>query len=258
MDNNRPAELPPLLEDIGPIYNISFEKSHNSNFDFFAWKALDEDTYWQAQFPIEFQETSTKVKRCLENNYDLEWHEFVKVLVTTAHLVALASRKYSEEPFENTTTHTRPDTSIDDAALPPLHYVPFGENFFILCNNYSHDYSYRHLYKTVQYIDSTFTAHPSDNNTYVLPTSIFHTSIPILLEALSFLVHIGFVSVHLGKVTGRTPIISEKKSYNYIVSLLLDNTIDCSYGVLQSSPETIFFRVGYNIDIQWSQFLTVT
>ena len=211
-----------------------------TSWTFYEWKGYDSTTYWRVNFATQFSQQQLETTRRLPN-YKIHWEQFTQTTITVAHLVAVASRKYTEEPFQNTDTHTRPDT-LPNPHRPDLRLVPFGELLHILCPDCVQNYHYRYIYSAIYYSEETGTTHPIDNPEFALPKSLFTTTLRILLESLTFLVHIGFVKIDLGEYTDQGRLQLSNLPYGHIAHLL-DNTLE------------LLFSVAYKSDKKWTQVL---
>ena len=65
MDNFHPDQLPSILLNTGEDLTFKPDQVVPQNYNFYQWKDYEEDTYWRANFPTEFEIQATAVKRHL-------------------------------------------------------------------------------------------------------------------------------------------------------------------------------------------------
>ena len=209
-----------------------FETNIHLCYDFFGWKGISEHiryTYWQGPHTIECQAAFIDACRHLDQRFETAtWPQLATVIVTVAHFVGLASANYGEDPFKRIPEYKGKPIVLTDETHPysnrhDLRRVPFGEIFFSLCPANAENPKYeKYFSSTVVQNKETSTASPISDVTIRLPVSRVKTDLRILIEALIFLVKIGFLEVTYGEYSTKREFQETTDTYRYVASLLFN------------------------------------
>ena len=161
---------------------------------FFVWKEYNKALYWNYQFLKEC-ETAKELTCGHLPHLQVEWPEFVRVILSTAHFIALASSNYLKEPFNNCTKRRRPPYFAGQRR------VLFGELIAAFCPEYIEREEFCALRTGLKFAPNLQVYTVSTHTKLRVTRTLLRTTYRILLEALVFLVSIGFVEVSFANIT---------------------------------------------------------
>ena len=232
------------------------EDGHPTGLNFFAyhriWREVD---YFEAGLPKVYEETLTKFESNLKR-LSVSEERFARILLTVSHFVTVAAVGYKTEFFDKPGLHpTHPD-SYDEPEY--LRQVALGEVLVALSS------------KPVQlHSDLLHGLIVQDNRAIIrefheVPSSEFQVSVTLVTLALSFLAHIGCITVGYGSYTENeefaTFLGTPRGTNNFGVTLAqlhyLALTVEATNGhELLNGTETFVFSVPDNYDYAWYALL---
>ena len=232
-------------QDSGFDYNESrfiFKATVDSTvYSFYAWKKYKPDLYWLNDFAYECDYLKRFTIRRFEEEgiNDVTWADFSKVLLSTLHFISYASNNYKEDPTQKKRKY------------PIEHrYVLFSEIFAAFCSVEAQKEYFSRPLIGLYFDDEKRTYQVLTAPDLYVPWSSFQTFYNILVEALSFLIHVGLIEITHARFSLPTDtetiasLIFRETHYSEVVHTF--DSLLYEYKQISNGNTTFCFRVQTN------------
>ena len=178
---------------IGTGIDFDYDRTHtytiptvdSRRYSFFHWKTYERDTYWEVQFLKECESQKDLSLRIINESSDsVTWPQFAAVLLSVLHFISYASNNYKADPIAKENYR-----NLD------YRHVLFSELFAAFCPTDAQKDHFENALTGVAFDPVQFTYRVLTTTNLFVPCTVLHTYYYILVEALHFLIHTGFITV---------------------------------------------------------------
>ena len=178
-------------------------KIDSRRYSFFHWKNYSLDTYWEVDFLKECRSAKAFALRTINESVEaVTWPQFATVLLNVLHFISYASNNYKADPIAKENYR-----NLD------YRHVLFGELLAAFCPTDALEDYFNNALTGIAFEPESSTYRILTTTNLLVPCTVVHTYYDILVEAIRFLIHAGFITITEARLA---PPIEQGAQYSLI------------------------------------------